>query len=83
MDKSIPVIAYDFDTKRKVGTYTSISQAGRKLFIKNGDVNIWHYIFGGTKGVTFAGVKTGVSDKFGKKYHFEIVKPLTEINPTS
>ena len=69
-DKSIPVIAYDFETRKKVGEYDSISKAGRKLFIANGDVNIWHYIFG-TKGVTFKGVKTGVSDKFGRKYHFE------------
>jgi len=71
------IIAYDFETRKKVGEYNSMMSACRKLFIRRHN-SIFSYLFGDcSKGSTstMKGNKRGVADyKTGKKYHFELVK---------
>ena len=71
--EALPITAYDFDTREKVGDFDSIGSATRKLFIKSKSA-IWGYLYG-WKNSTFGGKKRGVeSSKTGKKYHFEVTK---------
>jgi len=68
------IIAYDFETKVKVGEYDSMRKATRSLFIRS-ESSIYTYLFGNRLGSTFTGTKRGVADyKTGKKYHFELAQ---------
>jgi len=70
---AIRIVCFDFVTGEKVGEYESISQASRKLYIKS-HTTIWSYLYGGNKHTTFSKKRRGVKDRFGRAYHFEILK---------
>jgi hypothetical protein len=73
IDNSIAVIAIDKETGKRVGEYKSISQAARKLYIRNAS-NIGNSLFGySCKTMNFKGIPKGISSyKTGKKYLFEV-----------
>lgn len=72
LGENIKLEAFDDDWS-SIGVFESISQAARKLFIKNRST-IQIYLNGG-KGMYFTGKRKGVTSyKTGKRYHFKIVK---------
>lgn len=74
-DNSIPIIAIDKETGKRVGEYPSIHKAARSLFIRS-DSTIYTHIFGGKNsgnGMNFTKTPKGVTSyKTGIKYLFEV-----------
>lgn len=70
IDENIKVKAFNFETNEVVGVFESISQAQRKLYIRNRST-IWVYLFG-NKFVKWERERKGVTSyKTGIKYRFE------------
>lgn len=64
------VIAYDFNSRQKVGEYPSTVIAARNLFIRN-HPSIWNYLY--VEGLGLRAKKCVKSHETGKKYHFESI----------
>lgn len=71
MKDSHSIIAYNIETMELIAEFESITQATRRLFIRDRS-SIWYYIYG-KRGRTFKGTRRGVASyKTNVKYHFEI-----------